>query len=463
MNQFREASRRLWVRMTLVAIVGLFVTLIVVTGAVYQLTIFNERNEIDALLSREGNAVAAQMKLEVTSLSTNKDIIEVNNLETIASRALALHPGSSMHMTLVRIAEEILSTARGPLRIEQLRETNQLPAVTPGVLESKKGIRTRSQEIALQNLVVTVETIADDQAIVDDARTIAGRVLIAALIGSVIGTIGLAFAVRASTKQLDEVSDTVRRTRLDDLSARVKKTNGTGEIAVLSRDVNEMLEELSQARALRDELIASVSHELRTPLAAARGHMDLLRLGRTSDPEATIARIDRELIRMTRLVDDLLALYRASDSAWLSVCLVNTQSILTSLGERVAAFDSLNIEIKKAPDIMIEVDADRILQALSNLVRNSVLHNPPNTSVVVSSRVRDANIEFIVEDTGIGIPQSVLENFGEAFVRGSEAGTGLGLAVTRAVAIAHSGSLNVQSGQLGTKITLVVPIEKSMR
>lgn len=460
MNQFREASRRLWVRMTLVAIAGLFVTLIVVMGAVYQLTIFNERNEIDALLAREGNAVAAQLNLEVTSLSTNKDVIEMNNLETIASRALALHPGSSVHMTLVRVGEEILSTARGPLRIEQLRDTNQLPAVTPGVLESRKGIRTRSQEIALQNLVVTVETITDDQAIVDNARTIAGRVLIAALIGGVIGTIGLAFAVRASTKQLDEVSDTVRQTRLDNLSARVTKTNGTGEIAVLSRDVNEMLEELSQARALRDELIASVSHELRTPLAAARGHMDLLRLGRTSDPEVSIARIDRELIRMTRLVDDLLALYRAADPAWLSVRLVNTQSILTSLSERVAAFDSPNIEIKKAPDIMIEVDADRILQALSNLVRNSILHNPPNTSVVVSSQVRDTNIELIVEDTGIGIPQSVLENFGEAFVRGSEAGTGLGLAVTRAVAIAHSGSLNVQSDQLGTKVTLVIPIEK---
>lgn len=455
----RSISRRLWVRMTLVAIAGLAVTLVLVVGAVYQLTIVNEHSDLDALLSREGDTVARQMDVEVASLVDRVGLVNTSDLETIASRSLALHPGSSLHMTIVRVGDAVFTSARGPERLEQLRETNRLPAVTPGVLESRKGIRSRSQVIALRDLSVTIETIGDDQAIVDDARKIAERVLLAALIGGLIGTIGLALAVRASTKQLDEVSNTVRRTRMDDLSARVSNTIGSGEVAVLSRDVNEMLDELAQARATRDELIASVSHELRTPLAAARGHADLLREGRTHDASLTISRIDRELGRITRLVDDLLALSRAGDPGWLARELVSVRFVLEELSGRMSSHSGRSLEVRTGPDLLIEVDADRLLQALSNLVTNAIVHTPAETRIVVDTRIVGDNIEFMVNDDGPGIPSHVLDGFGEAFVRGSATGTGLGIAVSKAVASAHRGALTVDSDSTGTTVTVSIPIE----
>lgn len=461
MDKLRSLSRRMWVRMTLVAIAGLAVTLVLVVGAVYQLTIVNEHSDLDALLSREGDAVARQMTAEVSALAGGPDGIDTNGLETIASRSLALHPGSSLHMAVVRIGDAVLTSARGPERIESLRDANELPNVTPGVLESRKGIRARSQEITFQDLTVTVETIGDDQAIVDDARKIAERVLFAALIGGIIGTIGLAVAVRASTKQLDEVSDTVRRTRLDDLSARVSNTQGAGEVAVLSRDVNAMLDELTQARSTRDELIASVSHELRTPLAAARGHAELLKEGRSHDQSLTVTRIDRELHRITRLVDDLLALSRAGDPGWLSMNLVSVGFILEELSGRMSTYSKAGLSVLPGPDVMIEADMDRLLQALSNLVLNAIVHTPPETTVEVEARVDESAIEFSITDNGPGIPAHVLDNFGEAFVRGSTTGTGLGLAVSRAVATAHRGRLEVHSNAAGTTVTLSLPIEST--
>lgn len=457
--------RRLWIRIALASIAALLVTLLVVVGAVYQLTILNEHRDIDALLTKEGVTVAQQISDEVATLTVKRQfetpagVVTVSDVKTIASRALAVHPGSSVHMTVVRIGDSILTSARGPERLEDLRDQDLLPRVTPGVVRSEGGIRSRSQDITYANFRVTVETIGDDQAIVDDARTIAGRVLLAAVIGGILGTAGLAIAVRQSTKSLDAVSNTVRRTRLDDLSARVLDTEGTGEVAVLARDVNAMLDDLAVSRSAQEEFIASVSHELRTPLAAARGHTDLLKEHRADNQDVTVARIDRELSRMTRLVDDLLALSRAADPAWLSKKLVPTQFILDELAGRITALTTDNITIQVGPDVMIEVDADRILQALSNLVRNAVLHTPEGTTIEVWARVNEDSVSFVVSDNGPGVSPEVLANFGEAFVRGSETGTGLGLAVSRAVATAHKGSLTVQSNSSGTAVTLSIPAE----
>lgn len=458
-QRIRHILRKLWVRVTFAAISALVITLLVVVAAVYQLTIINEHSDLDALLDREGNAVITQIFNDVSAITAETGVIDVTEIETIASRALAMHPGSSLHLSVVRIDDSVLTSARGPERLEKLRDQGQLPIATSGVVRSEDGIRSRSQEIEFSNIQVTVETLGDDEAIVSDARTIAGRVLLAAVFGGLIGTIGLALAVRQSSKSLDAVSNTVRRTRLDDLSARVPNPQGSGEVAVLARDVNEMLDEIAEARATKDELIASVSHELRTPLAAARGHTDLLKEGRAEDQMVTVQRIDRELIRMTRLVDDLLALSRASDPAWLSTSLVSVQYVLDELSGRIASFGEKNIEVHRGPDVMIEVDADRLLQALSNLVRNAVLHTPSDASVSVTARVDGTNVEFIVADTGLGMPMDVLKKFGAAFVRGSTTGTGLGIAVSRAVAIAHHGSMDVQSNNKGTTISLIIPIE----
>jgi signal transduction histidine kinase len=257
------------------------------------------------------------------------------------------------------------------------------------------------------------------------------------------------------------VSATVHATRLEDLSIRVPDPGGSNEIAQLARDVNAMLDDLAAARSAKDELIASVSHELRTPLAAARGHTDLLKEHRATDPEQTLARIDRELTRMTRLVDDLLALSRAGDSSWLSRRLVNVRELVRDLEERVPALGSKALEIAFVPDVVIDVDADRVLQALSNLVGNAMLHTPDGTQVSLGVETNDNELVFVIRDDGPGVPEEVLTRFGQAFVRGSTHGTGLGLAVTRAVALAHGGDLRVESSQAGTTVSLSFPLDAS--
>ena len=463
MGNFSSIIRSLWLRVALGSSIALIVTLSIVVIAVHQLTLSSERSDLDSTLRREGEAVAQEIVADLSALQMpdSEVSIDLDDIEVIVSRSLARHPGSAIHLSIVRVGDLVLSSARGPSRLTDLRNVGMLPSISPGTMGSFAGIRARSAEIQIGDLVLVVETLGDDSAIVEDARDIALRTLVATTVGGLVGLAGLTFAVHRSTRGLRSVSATVRRTRLENLSVRVPPQQGSGEVAQLGRDVNAMLDELESARSSKDELIASVSHELRTPLAAARGHMDLLKDHRSSDPQATILRVDREIGRITRLVEDLLALSRAGDSAWLSRKIVHVREILSELDERLPVLGAEHVRIENPPDVLIEVDLDRILQALSNLVSNSVLHTPPGTQVRVLVETNSGFLSFVVTDTGPGIPKGVLDRFGQAFVRGSPTGTGLGLAVTRAVVSAHGGRLVVQSDGTGTSVKITLPLDAS--
>ena len=463
MKRPTSLTQALWFRIALVSFAVLVVTLGVVVFAVNQLTLVWERTELDDTLEREGEAIVEEIVADVEELQKvdMDSSIDVSELEVIASRSLARHPGSAVHLSVVRVGELVLSSARGPAVLLELRDDGMLPLAPPGRLASIDGVRVRSAEIVLGPTTVLVETLGDDRAVTGEARTLALRTLAASAIGALVGVIALALVVHRATRGLNGVSATVHATRLEDLSIRVPDPGGSNEIAQLARDVNAMLDDLAVARSTKDELIASVSHELRTPLAAARGHTDLLREQRAVDPAQTTARIDRELTRMTRLVEDLLALSRAGDPSWLSRRLVNAREVVDELRGRLPALSDETVTIAPIPDVLIEVDADRVLQALSNLVVNALIHTPPGTPVLLSIETQENRLVFVVRDEGSGVPDEVLASFGQAFVRGSAEGSGLGLAVTRAVARAHGGDLAVESSADGTTVRLSLPLDAS--
>ena len=110
---------------------------------------------------------------------------------------------------------------------------------------------------------------------------------------------------------------------------------------------------------------------------------------------------------------------------------------------------------------IISGDPTRLRQALDNLVSNALAHSPPGAEVVVSASVGDGTVAIAVTDRGDGIPAEDLERIFEPGVRGATGrpGQGLGLAVARAVSLAHRGSLGVES-ELGdgSTFTLVLPV-----
>jgi K+-sensing histidine kinase KdpD len=207
----------------------------------------------------------------------------------------------------------------------------------------------------------------------------------------------------------------------------------------------------AESEALRGTLLASVSHDLRTPLAAITGAATTLRdqvVDETTRRELVEAICD-EAERMERLVANLLDMTRLASGAvavrreWIPVDeLVGTA--LSRTGE-VLARHAVRTEIPRAP-VLVRVDPILVEQLLVNLLDNAARHTPPGTEVLVHAEGGPDGLVLEVADRGPGVTPGEEETVFERFHRGGRAtgqGAGLGLAIARAIAAVHGGTLRV--------------------
>jgi len=300
-----------------------------------------------------------------------------------------------------------------------------------------------------------------------------GGIVFVAIAG--IGAYGLARAALAPVERLRrQVAARSERDEQPDLQV----PNTGDEIAALASTMNDLLGRLHGALARQRAFVADASHELRTPFAVLRGELELAgRPGRTiEDLRLAVAGAAEEAARLNRLTDDLLLLAR-SDSDGIDLRLGPTD--LGALLEKSAARARLRAEpagvacrVDVHPGLLAEVDADRIRQAVDNLVDNALHFAPAGTQVVISARKTDdwGGVTIEVADAGPGFPADFLPHAFERFRRPdnararSDGGTGLGLAIVNAVARAHGGQAMAQNRDKGGAIvSLAVPGATSRR
>jgi PAS domain S-box-containing protein len=230
-------------------------------------------------------------------------------------------------------------------------------------------------------------------------------------------------------------------------------------------------EEAEQARHARDEVLSIVSHDLRNPVSTVAMSAALLR-----DPELTLSDeerlvqldvIARSAERMNRLIRDLLDVARIERGSLTIDCRCHDAGALAAEAcdsfQGVAQEKSLVLGYEVADGLpKVYVDRDRILQALSNFLNNSVKFTPAGGRVVVTVRgAPDRGVRFDVTDTGPGIAPDELPHVFTRFWqarRTAHLGTGLGLSIVKGIAVAHRGTVDVQSevGH-GSTFSLVLP------
>ncbi|NCF64912.1 MAG: HAMP domain-containing protein [Chloroflexi bacterium] len=294
--------------------------------------------------------------------------------------------------------------------------------------------------------------------------------LTALLMGFAAATASLFVAVLLTPglfKPLEDMATAARQiTRADDLSRRVPYANRPDEIGDLARAFNQTLERLERLFRTQQRLLADVSHELRTPLTTIRGNLDLMRRMGETDPQS-LAAVQVEIERMTRLVGDLLLLARA-DSGGLPLERkpVELDYILFDVYRQVRILEPpVQIELTAVDQATVLGDADRLKQLLLNLVENAVKYTPPGGEVTLSLSKKEGWVYFEVSDTGIGIPPENLPHVFDRFYRVDKArtraqgGSGLGLSIAKWVAQAHGGAIRVSSqvGE-GTTFSVTLPL-----
>ena len=237
------------------------------------------------------------------------------------------------------------------------------------------------------------------------------------------------------------------------------------EIARLATTLNEMLARLEAAFEHERRFVADASHELRTPLALLRAEIEIaLRRPRSAaELETTLRSAGEETERLSRLAEDLMLLARADRSPLpLRRETVAAESVFAAVAGRFAAAggeaaDSIHVE---ETDALLDADADRLVQAVTNLVDNSLAHGAG--PVVLFAVERDDVVELHVTDSGDGFDEEFLPRAFDRFSRADEArrrgGTGLGLSIVELIARAHggrAGAANRPEG--GADVWLAIP------
>ncbi len=245
----------------------------------------------------------------------------------------------------------------------------------------------------------------------------------------------------------------------------------SGLVAVL-HDVTEQ-EKTEQERR---DFVSNVSHELRTPLTSMRSYLEALEDGAWKDPEIAPHFLQvtlEETDRMIRMINDLLNLSKMdSGNAQMQMELVNFNNLVNFVLDRfdmMVTSQNKNYQIKREftkRDLWLEIDTDRLIQVIDNIMNNAIKYSPDGGTVTVRLIETHNHIILSITDEGIGIPRKDLNKIFDRFYRVDKArarqqgGTGLGLAISREVLKAHGGSIWVESREnQGSTFYVSLPYE----
>jgi signal transduction histidine kinase len=240
-----------------------------------------------------------------------------------------------------------------------------------------------------------------------------------------------------------------------------------GELRELATSFNDMAGSLEATERRRLQLVGDVAHELRTPLTTLDGYLEGLEDG-VIDPSPEMWRLLRaETGRLTRLVTDLSELWRAeSRQLPLKIEPVDVAAVAGEVVERFAPLArSRGIRIDVAASRSVaSADRDRVAQIVGNYLSNAIRHAPDGTAVTVATSVAATRVTISVADNGPGLAQDQLEAVFERFYRVDPArsraagGSGIGLAIVRALAEAMGGRAWAQSDGLGRGTTFLLEL-----
>ncbi|MBI1351895.1 MAG: PAS domain-containing protein [Actinomycetales bacterium] len=235
------------------------------------------------------------------------------------------------------------------------------------------------------------------------------------------------------------------------------------------RDVSER----EEVEELKRQFVSVVSHELRTPLTSIRGSLQMLTSGilgpLNDDQQELLTMAQGNSTRLGTLIDDILDLERLDSGRMpLSPTVVNAATIAQEAvngitGAAAAAGVPLRLDIGGQSDAMINVDPNRMVQVLTNLLGNAIKFSERGAEVVVSVKTSDSMTSFEVTDHGRGIPEDRLEHVFDRFGQVDEgdarrgSGTGLGLPIAKEIVERSGGTLSVESS-LGKGSTFVVAL-----
>jgi signal transduction histidine kinase len=232
-----------------------------------------------------------------------------------------------------------------------------------------------------------------------------------------------------------------------------------------------MLDRLDESFSQIKQFTADVSHELRNPLFALQGELEVA-LSKDRSPEEYSEIISNCVERIQFLVKMVKDLFIISSFDTNKIPLELSEIDLRRLLNEIHAFflpmaqeKKIAFTVRVKDRIVFVADRTKLLQLLNNLLENAIKFTPDYGFVELSAHVNDNHVEVSVRDSGIGIPQSELENIFNRFYQVDksrsdfQSGAGLGLHICKRIAEVHGGAIHAKSNSTkGTTFTVGFPL-----
>ena len=326
--------------------------------------------------------------------------------------------------------------------------------------------RRKLEEESVKKLIYTriVQSASGDDCLVmfdcslTPLDTVTETIMIQLIIMSIIiialsVIIALIFSHKV-TKPISEISKNAKMLAHGHYDVNFKG-GGCKEIAELSDTLSYACTELSQLEKMQNELISNISHDLRTPLTMINGYAEVMRdIPGENTPENVQIIID-ETKRLSSLVNNLLEVSRAQQSA--KVLNPETFSLTDLLAHTVARFEKLNechgytFTLDAKENVYVFADREKITQVLYNLIGNAVNYTGSDRRVIITQTTTNSVVRIDVYDTGEGIEAEKLPHIWQRYYRAdsyhkrSELGMGIGLSIVKDILDAHKAAFGVNS------------------
>jgi len=288
--------------------------------------------------------------------------------------------------------------------------------------------------------------------------------------------------ISSALRPLAEVERTAKAVAGGDISQRLIEREGKTEIGRLNAALNSMLGSIESALNSRNKtldqmrrFVADASHELRTPLVSVRGYAELYRMGalkKESDVAEAMGRIESEAIRMSGLVESLLALARLDEGKPLVLVDSDVAAVArdaardASVADQKREIQVVNLAGQPLADdveVRASVDVNALRQVFTNLLANASRFSPIDRPISIALGPVGTDLVIEVIDHGEGIPKQLRDKVFERFYRvdnsrnAETGGSGLGLAIVQSIVLSHRGTIKVletKGGGATFKVTI---------
>ena len=313
---------------------------------------------------------------------------------------------------------------------------------------------------------------------VEEAYTSASAIstgvgLLAALVAAIAVS---AYVARRVAQPVEQLAAAAADLADGNATVRVDLPGLGKEFDTLASSFNAMAARVQSIEATRRRLLGDLGHEMRTPLATIEAYLDAVEDGITVDDEDTLSVLRTQTARLHRLAEDIAAVSRAEEHQLdlhpvriAAADLVRTATAAAS--PRYAAKSVTLVSIVDAGpaggDAAVDADPERMGQVLSNLLDNALRHTAPGGRVELRLGHDPAGVRLSVTDTGAGIDGEHLPHLFERFYRADTArdrghgGSGIGLAIVRALVNGHGGRVTAASDGPGTGAVFTVTLPRS--